>query len=305
MPEQKKYAFTKLLGYRIEFALVKILAAFANLLSIEQASAIAAWGGKLAFVLLAKKRKTALENLAFAFPEKTAAERKHIARKSFESAAMSMTELFMIQKIVDTAKERFDVSETVGFDNGIRQNRGIILACSHLGAWECHELICNLKKTPLMVIVKNLKNPFVNGEINRLRGLASVVPYDKDRSIRGVYAAIKNKGIAAILLDQWAGPEGIWIPFFGKETSTTTIAARFAQKTGAIIIPSFCIRVKPGRFKLICLPELKVEDASRDVEIELTIKLSSILEEMIHLYPEQWIWGHRRWKEKPIRSRVQ
>ena len=144
-----------------------------------------------------------------------------------------------------------------------------------------------------------------NREINRLRSLTSVIPYDKDRSIRGVYAAIKNKGIAAILLDQWAGPEGIWIPFFGKETSTTTIAARFAQKTGAIIIPSFCIRVKPGRFKLICLPELKVEDTSRDVEMELTIKLSAILEDMIRRYPEQWSWGHRRWKEKPLRSRAQ
>jgi len=305
MSEEKKYPLVKMLAYRVEFAAVKALAGFANQLSVEQASAMAAFFGKLAFLLLARKRKTALANLAVAFPEKPENERKHIAQKSFESAAISMTELFMFQKIVDSANERFDISETNHFDEGLAQNKGIILACSHLGAWECHELICNLKKTPLMVIVKNLKNPFVNKEINRLRALSFVIPYDKDRAIRAVYTAVKNKGIAAILLDQWAGPDGIWIPFFGKETSTTTIAARFAQKTGAVIIPSFCIRVRPGRYKLICLPELMVKNEGRDVEMELTRKLNFLLEEKIREYPEQWIWGHRRWKDKPSRMRAQ
>jgi len=305
MAKEKKYPFTKMLAYRIEFGAVKCLAAWVNLLSLEQASALASFFGKLAYLLLARKRNTALSNLAIAFPEKTEPERKYIAQKSFESAAISMTELFMFQKVVDNATEIFDVSETAEFDKAIQQQKGIILACSHLGAWECHELISNLKKTPLMVIVKNLKNPFVNKEINRLRALSSVIPYDKDRAIRGVYSAVKNKGIAAILLDQWSGPDGIWIPFFGKETSTTTIAARFAQKTGAIIVPSFCIRVRPGRYKLICLPGLKVENDSREVEMDLTRELNAILEEKIREYPEQWIWGHRRWKNKPERIRLQ
>lgn len=305
MSEEKKYPFMKMLAYRIEFGAVKALAAGMNLLSLEQASGIAAFFGKLAYLLLARKRNTALSNLAIAFPEKTDTERKRIAQKSFESAAISMTELFMMQKVVDHAAEIFDVSESLAFDNAIKQQKGVILACSHLGAWECHELICNLKKTPLMVIVKNLKNPFVNKEINRLRALSSVIPYDKDRAIRGVYAAVKNKGIAAILLDQWSGPDGIWIPFFGKETSTTTIAARFAQKTGAIIVPSFCIRVRPGRYKLICLPGLPVKDDSREEEIQLTRRLNALLEEKIREYPEQWIWGHRRWKNKPEKSRLQ
>ncbi len=305
MPEEKKYPLLKLIAYRIEYAAVKMLAWIANLLSLEQASALAAFFGKLAYLLLARKRNTALSNLAIAFPEKTESERKRIAQKSFESAAISMTELFMMQKVVDRATEIFDVSESAAFDDAIKQQKGVILACSHLGAWECHELICNLKKTPLMVIVKNLKNPFVNKEINRLRALSSVIPYDKDRAVRGVYAAVKNKGIAAILLDQWSGPDGIWIPFFGKETSTTTIAARFAQKTGAIIVPSFCVRVRPGRYKLICLPGLHVKDESREVEMELTRELNAILEEKIREYPEQWIWGHRRWKNKPDRIRLQ
>lgn len=305
MPEEKKYSFLKRLSYRLEFGAVKTLAAFANLLTLEQASSVAAFFGSVAYYLLARKRKTALDNLAFALPEKTTVERKRIARKSFESAAISMTELFMVQKIVDTAAERFDLSETQSFDKAIAEKKGIILACSHLGAWECHELISNLKKTPLMVIVKNLKNPYVNQEINRLRALTSVIPYDKDRAIRGVYTVVKANGIAAILLDQWSGPDGIWIPFFGRETSTTTIAARFAQKTGALIIPSFCIRVSPGKYKIIQMPEMIVVDESRETEMAVTRKLNAVLEQKIREYPEQWTWGHRRWKEQPNRLRAQ
>jgi len=305
MAEPKKYSFLKKLAYRLEYIAVKVMAAFLNCLSLEQASALATWFGNLAFYLLARKRETALSNLAMAFPEKSSEERRRIAKKSFESNAMSMVELFMIQKIVDTAEQRFDVSESASFDQAIAEKKGVILACSHLGAWECHELISNLKNTPLMVIVKNLKNPYVNEEINRLRRLTSVVPYSKDNAVRGVFLTVKNKGIAAILLDQWAGGEGIWIPFFGKETSTTTIAARFAQKTGALIIPSFCIRLRPGHFKLITLSEIIVENDSRENEMRVTRELNSVLEKMIRHYPEQWIWGHRRWKDKPSFSRAQ
>lgn len=305
MDEQKKYPFLKDCLYRVEYVAVLLLANFARLLSIEAATQIAARFGTLSFMLLSKKRKTALQNLALAFPEKTEMERRRIACLSFENAAMSVTELFLFKKILREAEKRFDQSKTSAFDNAIRQGRGVILAISHLGAWECHEMLTPLKQTPTLVIVKNLKNPYVNRAINEMRSLTGVIPYDKDRAVRGIFEIIKRKGMAAILLDQWAGPDGIWIPFFGKETSTTTIAARLAQKTNAIIIPSFCIRLRPGYYQFQCLPEVTVEDDSRDVEMQITRGLNKILEEKIREYPEQWIWGHRRWKEKPDRLRAQ
>lgn len=292
-----------MLAYRLEYAAVKIVAGFAGLLSIEQASAVAAFFGKAAFILLARKRKTAVENLTAAFPEKTAAECRLIARKSFESAAISMTELFMMKKVVAEAEKRFDTSALTHLKEALAQKQGVILGCSHLGAWECHEMIGNLTQTPIMVIVKNLKNPFVDKEINRLRRLTMIIPHSKDAAIRGVIAYVKKKGIAAILIDQWAGPEGVWIPFFGRETSTTTIAARFAKKTNARLIPSFCVRTAPGKYKIINYPEIKIENDSREAEMAATQKLNDVLEEMIRLYPEQWIWGHRRWKNKPEKLR--
>ncbi len=305
MTEQKQHPFIKRLQYRLEYFSVKIFATIANLLTVEQASTVAAFFGGLAFFILTSKRKTALENLAMAFPEKTPQERYLIARKSFQNAGISMTELFMIQKIVETARERFDLSETQNFDHAMKKNRGIVLASSHLGAWECHELLAYLKGIPIMVIVKNLKNPYVNHTINELRKKTLVTPYSKDTAIRGVFQFVKKNGIAAILIDQWAGPEGVWIPFFGKKTSTTTIAARFAQKTSAGLIPSFCIRMRPGKYKLITYPEILFENESRELEINATQKLNEILEEQIRKYPDQWIWGHRRWKEKPQQLRIQ
>lgn len=305
MAEEKKYPFIKILLYRVEYAAAKLLGFIANTLSVEQASALASFFGRAAFHLLKRKRQTALDNLAIAFPGKSEKERFQIARGSFESAAISMAELFMMKKIAAEAEKRFDISGLTHLQEALAQKQGVILGCSHLGAWECHEMIGQLTQTPIMVIVKNLKNPFINQEINRLRRLTLIIPHSKDVAIRGVMKYVKKKGIAAILIDQWAGPEGVWIPFFGKETSTTTIAARFAKKTEARLIPSFCIRTAPGRYKLINYPEITFDDASRDAEIDATQKLNHVLEEMIRLYPEQWIWGHRRWKDKPEKLRIQ
>lgn len=294
MSRDIKHPPLKDLRYRLEFAGAKMLAFITDLLSVEQALNLGAFLARIAFCLLARKRNTAISNLAMVFPEKTHAEHLQMAKKSFESNAMSMGELFMMKRIVETAAERFDLSETQNYDVAIAKKKGVILAISHLGAWECHELLAYFKKTPCVVIVKNLKNPYINREINRLRALTSVTPHDKDQALRAVFACIRQGGMAPILLDQWAGSDGVWIPFFGKETSTSPIAVRLAQKTGAIIVPSFCIRVKPGRYKIICLPEVTITGDEK----ETTQKLNDLLEQKIREYPEQWIWGHRRWKEK-------
>ena len=41
----------------------------------------------------------------------------------------------------------------------------------------------------------------------------------------------------------------------------------------------------------------KIENFSKFKDkIELSIKLNTVLEKMIHKNPEQWIWSHNRWK---------
>jgi Kdo2-lipid IVA lauroyltransferase/acyltransferase len=90
--------------------------------------------------------------------------------------------------------------------------------------------------------------------------------------------------------------EGIWLDFFGTPTSTTSIPVRLARQTGAAIIPGYCIRVKPGHFQIKIQPEVAVNAHDTQSEENVTAKLNRLLEQEIRRHPEQWTWGHQRWK---------
>ena len=102
----------------------------------------------------------------------------------------------------------------------------------------------------------------------------------------------------AIVIDQWAGREGVWVDFFGRATSTTSLPVRLAKKTGCALIPIYCLRKEIGRYEIQLLPAVPVSDDA-DWEIRTTKRLNEILESQIRQYPEQWSWSHRRWKPAP------
>jgi KDO2-lipid IV(A) lauroyltransferase len=159
--------------------------------------------------------------------------------------------------------------------------------------------LTHFTKTPWSVIVKKIRNPFLNREINELRRQAGLNPLEKNQAAtRQVLKRLReNQGIA-ILIDQWDGPHGLWVPFFGDSTSTTSFPAKLAFKTGAAIHPAYCQRLKPGRYVIRILPEVNVHQGP-DEEYRLTRELNGIFENLIRRVPEQWLWGHRRWKYRP------
>ena len=103
-------------------------------------------------------------------------------------------------------------------------------------------------------------------------------------------------------MDQNTSPqEGIFADLFGVPAATSTSLALFALRTHAVVLPGFLTPSIGGKYRIRFLEPLdliRTGDMNRDVELNTRV-FNRILEGIIRQYPETWLWGHKRWKNRP------
>lgn len=260
--------------------------------------------GDVIFFSMSRRRRVAVDNVRKAFGDSLPeANIRDIARVAFQSMSVSLIELFLIKKMRVKAEENFLILGKENLEKAFAQGKGVVLVISHLGAWEYLSFLPYLTGRDWAVVVKDVRNPYLNDYIKRLRLLTTVVPIEKINSMRPILRELRENHGVAILIDQWAGAEGLWLEFFSVKTSTTSIPTRLAKKTGCALIPAYCLRGSLGKYEIHIHPPVPLDPGDENWERVTTEKLNSLLEEQIKKYPEQWLWGHRRWKKKPSQMR--
>jgi len=116
------------------------------------------------------------------------------------------------------------------------------------------------------------------------------------KGLTGVKESIKyiNKNNSiALMIDQRVS-EGEKIKFFNQDALTTTLPAQLALRYNLDVIPIFIERKNISSFVMTVYEPLKSSNFKN--KLQLSRKLSQILEGMIMKNPNQWIWTHDRWK---------
>ncbi|HEX9935396.1 MAG TPA: lysophospholipid acyltransferase family protein, partial [bacterium] len=120
-------------------------------------------------------------------------------------------------------------------------------------------------------------------------------------AVRGVIKVLRNNGIIALLSDQDAGREGVFVDFFGRPSSVHQGPAVFALKMGSPVIFMNAVRLPEGRMRIV-LKAVKsdgLNEATPENVRKVTQAYTTLLEKAIRQYPDHWFWMHRRWKTKP------
>ncbi len=280
-----------------QYLLLRGAAAGVNGLPIAVSTWIARKLGGLFYFLLPMRRKVALSNLEIAFKNTLPLrQKKLIAREAFRNLATSLMEFFRIPSMLAEAPQRFEIEGTEYLDRALEKGKGVIFVVSHLGSWEYLEFLFYLRDYPCAVVVREIKNAYIYNWIQKLRAKTRIHPIDRIHSSKEILRTLKKNQLVAILIDQWGGNDGLWVGFFDEKTSTTSIPARLAHKTGAALIPGYCVRTGSGHYKIVIRPEVPMDQNDEEFEIKTTTQLNRLLEDEIRRYPDQWTWTHRRWK---------
>jgi KDO2-lipid IV(A) lauroyltransferase len=266
----------------------------------------AEWGARsladAAFLLWPRRRRIALDNLERAFgPALSPAAKRALARRSFQSAALTFLELLTVPKFMPFASERIRFENHEALQAALDRGKGAILALSHLGSWEYMCCLVHLKRTPACVVVRRMRPPALDRVIaahRRMMGPEAVIK-DEPAALKTMLRYLKEGRLATFLIDQWDGPHGVWVDFFGESTSTTSLPARLSARSGAPVFLAYCLRRAYGRYTIVFSEPMTWDGKPEEAEYGLTLKLNRAMEAAIRRHPDQWLWGHRRWKPRP------
>lgn len=196
-------------------------------------------------------------------------------------------------------KEMFPDEDFRLIEESLKQGKGAILLSGHFGNWE---LLAKsfAQRHPTSVIVAKQSNPMVDSLMNDTRTTKGFNTIYKDSLVfRSVSRALKNNEFVAILADQDAGRQGVFVPFFGRLASTAKGPAAFALRCDCPIFATFSIRQPDGKYRTIPKEIKKPEGVSEEEAVEMIMaQYSKILQQQIEEYPSYWFWFHRRWKTK-------
>jgi len=252
------------------------------------------------YYLIGYRKKVVLKNLLTAFPEKTEAERKSIAKKFYKNFVDTFIETIKL-----LSSDKTFLSKHVTIKNGellqslYDRGQRVQVHMGHNFNWEYANAAFAMS-TPYTFL--GVYMPITNQNFDRMfRKLRSrfgtiLIPAtDMRKSMLPYRNEVYLLGLVA---DQVPGDvqRAFWIDFFGNPAPFARGPERGALAGNISVVFAQIYKTRRGHY--ITEFSLGVDSPASMEEGELTRKYVRFLEEVIRKYPDMWLWSHRRWKRE-------
>jgi KDO2-lipid IV(A) lauroyltransferase len=127
------------------------------------------------------------------------------------------------------------------------------------------------------------------------------------QALRELQRVLRQNRVVVVIADEFRGGKGVEVPFFGRTVIARRGPVTLALRTGAAIVPAFCIRQADDSLKLIIEPELELDRSAKgNSQIgENTMRMTQWLERTVRNYPDQWNWMNiRHWASPAAADRA-
>lgn len=245
------------------------------------------------------RKKVIDENLRFAFPEKSEAEREKIRNLFYRNFTDTFAETIKMLAISEAEmRRRFHLVNQNLPDDAVKAGTSAIMMAGHLFNWEMAILAIalNSKVTAETVYLK-VNNPFFNKLILKIRTHFGGVMTEK-RDFRKSMITMRNSPrILQLASDQRpSSSENRYQREFMNRPAVFFEGAEFlAKKMKLPVFFGTVIKVKRGHYSLeISILASPPYDTAEPHSI--TDSFCEKLEENIRMQPDLYLWSHKRWK---------
>jgi lauroyl/myristoyl acyltransferase len=293
--------------YRLEWVLCGLLANGIPILPRRACVLLANVVGSLAFYLDSRGRAVALANLKAVFKGRySEAERRVIARRSYQNFVRTMVDLFWARRL--NAKNWRDYILTDMTEETAAKlyaGRGSVSMCVHWGNFEWASLAFGFVGIPTQIVAENFKNTLVSDYFNRAREISGHTIIPQENSMIRLLKVAKKHGATGMLVDLTMPPSqaSVVIEAFGLKMSTTLLHSVLVQRGGAQMIRVDGEPLPDGRCRVVVHEPLAIPpDASLQ---EITQACWSAFEQRILQEPEKWMWPYKHWRYRPREAKAE
>ena len=289
----------KYIKYFIEFLFIISLFAIFKIIGLKNASAL---GEKIGIAIgpLFRSKTIIRKNINFAFPNINSSDEKKIIKGMWSNYGRTFAEYVFLNKFSKNSPEQLVSIQGKDILDKIKEkNESVVFVSGHFANFELMAMQLSNHGINLSAIYRPLNNIFLNPLMEYLR-IKYICPSQikKGRAgMREILKKIQEKHSIALMIDQRV-TEGEKVLFFNQPAYTTTIPAQIALKFSSKIVPISLKRISDVKFNMVVEKPIDVErseNQNKDI-LDISIKLNSVIENMIKNNPDQWIWSHNRWK---------
>ena len=293
----------RLIDYSVYFV-ARLLICLIQALPLGVCQALSQHLGWFCWEVLRFRRQVIGENLQIAFPEKSAIDRHKIALRMWQHLLLMLMEIAHAPRKIKRTTWRHYSNLPSSQEMLLRllDERPLVVISGHLGNFEIGGYLLALHGFPTHTVARAFDNPYLDRFVNKFRGSTGQFMLTKQGSGGQITEVLDTGGTLVLLGDQFAGPNGCWVDFFGRAASTHKAVSVFTLGSEAPTAVSAALR-RAGPLTI----EMQVADIvdPRDSDFSartiplLTEWYTRHLENLIRQAPEQYWWVHRRWKGHP------
>lgn len=253
----------------------------------------------LVYHVVRYRRRVVRDNLRRSFPERSALERRIIARRYYRFLCDYAVETIKLMTISpEEMKRRMQFTGIDEADRLLDSHPFCFLMLGHFGNWEWVSTFAAWSRHYCAQIYKPLHNATFDAIFYHLRSRFGAENIAK-RDVLPRIVALRRSGTPAhigFIADQTPSGTSIheYMEFLHQHTPVFTGAERIGRRVGAAAV--FARVTRPRRGYYVCHIEPLAENIADLPEGQFTELFMRRLEREIEEHPHLWLWSHKRWK---------
>ena len=238
-------------------------------------------------------------NLSICYPDLDDAAREQLIKQNLQQWSISLLEIAMswwgdTEGILDNV----EYYGTDHLDEAIAKGNGVLLLGIHFSSFELGSLLVRKHigpDTAMNIIYRKQKGSLLNA-IMLKRRLQHVDQCVGSKESRKIVKLVRAKQLVWYTVDHDHGNiNSVFAPFFGHPAATLKTTSTLVGISGASVLVMATYRNKDDSGYSLRLSPITEEFPSGDAVLDAT-RINKMVEQAIDRAPEQYMWGHRRFK---------